>query len=251
MILNKDNKILRNLSGAILEKSDYLIDMRSTYGVTKNASNEVSKVNIFNNPSQIFRSDIGNEPIENGNGFEFTTNTTSIAVGDHKLNYDNLIITAWVKVNTLGGDQRIINKWRFSYNRFQEFILRFNGNILSLFYSPNGAGIGDHNYTIPDPVNWNNKWRNVGFWFNKSHLGWWYLCFLIDGKVYNKGGGITFTNPQNINLPITLGARSQDNDSNSFIGSIDDFKIDEESQYSLVDYEDGDIVFTPKSRSSE
>ena len=70
-IIKQDNKIITNQSGEILTQSDALIDLRSTYGVTKNVSNEVSKVKLYNNPSQVFRAPSGNEPIENGDGFEF------------------------------------------------------------------------------------------------------------------------------------------------------------------------------------
>jgi len=64
-----DNKIIRNLSEEIV-KTPPIIDISSDYGVTKDGGNLVSKVkNRYNH--NVFRAPSGNEPIENGDGFEF------------------------------------------------------------------------------------------------------------------------------------------------------------------------------------
>lgn len=72
-----DSKIKRNFSGEILAQSDALIDLRSTFGVTKDGSNLVSQVKLFNNPSQVIR-DNGSNCVENGDGFDFTANTNGV-----------------------------------------------------------------------------------------------------------------------------------------------------------------------------
>lgn len=69
-ILTQDSKVLVNDSGEVY-KTAPIIDISSTYGVTKDGSNLVSKVKILNKPS-IIRCDVGKQPIENGGGFEFS-----------------------------------------------------------------------------------------------------------------------------------------------------------------------------------
>jgi hypothetical protein len=97
MILRgNDTKILRAGSGEIL-KEPPIIDISSDYGVTKDGSNLVSAVkNRYN--ANVFRAPSGNEPIENGDGFEFD------GVNDYmyglKFDYTkSFIMEFWVKFN--------------------------------------------------------------------------------------------------------------------------------------------------------
>lgn len=103
MILKDKNsgKILRSASGEILTQSDALIDLRSTYGVTKNVSNEVEKAKLVNIP-MAFRPRIGNEVVVDGDGFDFATNVN----GDINCNIpefniaDDFFIGFWSKFKT-------------------------------------------------------------------------------------------------------------------------------------------------------
>ena len=86
--LKQNSKVLRDAAGEVLYKSDALIDLRSTFGVTKDVSNNVSKVKLFNQHSKVFRATSGNEPSENGDGFEFdNTNTESLSTRQNS-NYE-------------------------------------------------------------------------------------------------------------------------------------------------------------------
>jgi len=69
-ILTQDNKVLVNASGDVY-KTAPIIDISSTYGVTKDGGNLVSAVKNKNNANK-FRGITGRYPIENGNGLEFT-----------------------------------------------------------------------------------------------------------------------------------------------------------------------------------
>lgn len=74
-VYTQSNKILLNNAGEII-KQPPIIDISSSYGVTKDGSNLVSAVKNRNNANK-FRQTVGaNQPIENGDGFAFNNTDT-------------------------------------------------------------------------------------------------------------------------------------------------------------------------------
>lgn len=148
-ILKKNNKVLRNLSGEVLRQSDALIDIRSTYGVTKDISNNVSKIKLYNNPSLVFRAPSGNEPTENGNGLEFVKSQGDImfmGMDSGHINQNFYTLIGWFKVTNTTGTQRIL--WHNSIrNGFPTFDLR-KGAADSLFATISYSGTGNGNIGI-------------------------------------------------------------------------------------------------------
>lgn len=74
-VYTQSNKILLNNAGEII-KQPPIIDISSSYGVTKDGSNLVSAVKNRNNANK-FRQTVGaNQPTENGDGFAFNNTDT-------------------------------------------------------------------------------------------------------------------------------------------------------------------------------
>jgi hypothetical protein len=243
---NSDNKILRSTSGEILTKSDALIDLRSTFGVTKDVSNNVSKVKLFNNPSQVFRAPSGNEPTENGDGFEFGGVNDYMIKSNPNINYKNgFTLTVWVKVSDLTGDRRIISI-RDSNVSNREFILRFNNDNLFLSIFKDGINTIENITSALSAVNWIDIWRNVGFGCQYISGTNYYWCLFIDGIMLGKTT-ISVQDRQQI-TPLVIGVRYPEND-NGFNGNVDDAIIS--AGYDLASLSNNDQVFTPKPRSSE
>lgn len=93
------NKIQRNASGEVL-KQPPIIDISSDFGVTKDGSNLVSKVKNRYQPN-VFRAPSGQEPIENGNGFEFSGNPIRPYIIGTGFDFNqDFTIEFWFKKNT-------------------------------------------------------------------------------------------------------------------------------------------------------
>lgn len=240
----RDNKIQRNLGGEVLRTPPTTV-LSSKYGVTKDGSNLVSiwkdKTNPFN-----FRPHIGGEPTENGDGMELTP--TKGVGANLVLNYDNIILSAWTKLNDTITTQHYFSKWSISAGFGYEFLFRFTTDLLRLIYSTDGTAFVTKTVGIYTP-GFDNIWRHVGIWFQKTAVNIYSIAFLIDGKIYAKENNISINLTQKI-YPLRVGARYPNNDS-GIIGSIDDFEI-WNNKFDMNNYpNNGDFVFTPQKRSSE
>ena len=245
-ILKQGNKIITSQSGEILTQSDALIDLRSTYGFTKNVSNEVSKVKLYNNPSQVFRAPSGNEPTENGDGFEFNDVYETLETKNPRIDYSNVFISCWVKMTSSLLEQRIIQIWNdvIVTNTF-EFKLYVVGNTITCKVSLAGTAANVVTATFGITANtWEDTWRYLTIWIEDSL----YISILADGV---KRVGVLFNGDMSNrgDYPLIIGGWSAGTP-RGFLGHVDDITIKYTTKTS-IDYSPWDKVFTPPKRSSE
>ena len=106
-ILTQGGKVLTDLNGNVY-KTPPIIDISSSYGVTKDGSNLVSAVkNRYN--SEKYRAVSGSEPLENGDGFDFSSNKQ---ISGRKFNYlQAFTFECWMKILSTNHYNIILGSW--------------------------------------------------------------------------------------------------------------------------------------------
>lgn len=143
-VIIQNNSILKSIGGEVY-KQPPLIDLSSSYGVTKDGSNFVSSVKTRNKPTLI-RALSTNKPIENGNGFEFSGSPLypDLTLGD----FGETIKHPWIFCRfklTASGECSVISRYPFNstplYNKWMFIGFRaVFGNAIFNIGAVNGIG---------------------------------------------------------------------------------------------------------------
>jgi hypothetical protein len=136
-IITQDSKIITNLGGEIYKQSDALIDISSSYGVTKDGSNLVSKIKFINNPCEAFMQETAaNKPIENGNGVVFDGSNDELTSHKNKTLSDFTLEVAFNK-NSAKSTGCLLT---FAPNKATNWVAH-NGTVLLYFLDNTRLGI--------------------------------------------------------------------------------------------------------------
>ena len=157
-IYKQDTKILRNVSGEIV-KQPLIIDIDSSYGVTKDGSNLVSSVKNRGNANQ-FLALSGDEPTENGNGFEFGGNK-QLVLGQTFNYLKSYIFEAWLYLTAYNSYNIFFSVWNNNDVTNTMFFRETQSGQLIHAFRENGAYVGGAaNGGTPDPITL-NEWNHV------------------------------------------------------------------------------------------
>jgi len=243
-LILQDNKIIRNISGEII-KTPPIIDISSSYGVTKDGSNLVSKVkNRYN--SNVFRQKIGT-PSENGDGLRFD-------VGGEQLegvpfNYSqNFIMEFWVKFDAATSSQRLFDISNYPTDSSNAFTLVLTANgaygysILPTFLLSAQLGVDRGTTLYPTP---SNTWVHNLITFQNG------VCTtFVDGRICYVKSEISVIgfNPQTFksHIGMLIGFTSD-----CLVGNFDELKVRYENSTligwdgSALKWSLNEQVFTP------
>lgn len=245
IIRAQDNKILRNSSGELLAKSNALIDLRSTFGITKDGSNLVSQAKLFNNPSLAFIAPSGYEPTENGDGFLFDGTNDILIGGRMNIDYSNLFVGMWLKKSSYSVTNRLITSY-LSTNNNNGFIFDFQSNILRLALCTDGtpSNLSTASYAVGSE--YINAWVYVGFATQSIDATTLRAAIIINGVI--KFMGDYTASPKSGNNIIV--GRDYPSVARCINGNVDNVYVGA-PWFEYFNNSVGDLVFSPPKRSSE
>jgi len=242
ILKQSDGKIITNLGGEILSKSDALIDIRSTYGITKDGSNVVQSIKYFNNPSKRFHSPVNNPCIVNvkDNGFDFTSNITGYLQGvNFPNNQRSFHISFWAKFDiTPTGFKAILS---FDESAARNFQIYFTDISLNVY-----TGVAADIFGVGVSMGW-VVWTDWAYFtFERDVNGYW--AVLHNGIRVNVVNSINTTNLVVTNKgvlgnTIVAGGRA-------FNQKLDDLVVYNHNLYPCFGVPQYTQVFTPPIRSS-
>ena len=236
-IIKRNNKLINSLAGEVYKESDAIIDLRSDYGVTKDVSNNVSQVKLYNNPSKLFRDNSSN-CIENGDGFDFSANISGYLKGGFSSDFDSFFIGFWAKLNTLTpSGERIV--YSHDESPLRGWRVYFLGTHLLIYTGFSTVILQTNGY-----VGNSDQWEYFTIERNSS------------GGYVGTTGGIVRTKANNTQTFLAhnysgIVGNALVNLTKKFDGSLDDLILKENSPYNSFDFALGEQVFTPPKRSSE
>ena len=170
-ILKQNDDILKDFSGEPI-KQPLTIDISSDYGVTKDGSNLVSSVRNRYQPNK-FIAPSGNEPVENGNGFEF--NSSNPYFNSPPFQYKNgFMFECWIKHVDYDSYQMIwVQNDRLTETNFtglQIYHVGTSTHSLACSIYENGSNIILHTRTNAPYTGTENEYRHVLVAFDGSEL---------------------------------------------------------------------------------
>jgi len=191
IIKSPDGKVLTNLSGEVL-KTAPLIDISSSYGVTKDGSNLVSVVKTQFGAKKFIQPTGANQPLENGSGFVFDGVNDSLYINGFNIKRPFTIKQKFLISNITASDQMLLNADDFGTNRgWSTYFIRPNRVRLYdgiLYYKDNVFPdlVGNQDTDIAFSVNING---DCNIYFNGVRIIQWFAFYLNDfscqtNKVY-------------------------------------------------------------------
>lgn len=176
-VYTQSNKILLNNAGEAY-KTAPIIDISSSYGVTKDGSNLVSAVK---NRYQFekYRASSGSEPLENGDGFDFSSNKQ---ISGCKFNYlQPFIFECWMKILSTHTYNIILGSWDNNNNNNAFYLGVTSNNQLHFPVRQGGTFYGGVVNLGTPPNLSNNVWYHLLIYSDMARTPLGSISAYVDG----------------------------------------------------------------------